>query len=275
MQTTLSNLWTKKQKGEEGKAVGVQKEEADSAPATEVIAPTPTAPSLEKGLFELLQDPGWRGVLEAEWSQPHMRQLEAAVEAEYSRARVYPPRPLLFNALNQTPLAAVRLVILGQDPYHGPGQAMGLSFSVPRGVAIPSSLRNIYKEIQTEIPTWKAPKHGDLSAWAQRGVLLLNTGLTVRDGEANSHSKLGWHLLTDRIMRILSEQQQPMVFLLWGKHAQDRGKVMRANPSHLVLKSAHPSGLSASKGFFGNGHFIKARDFLNQKGCDFSWDLPL
>jgi uracil-DNA glycosylase len=161
------------------------------------------------------------------------------------------------------------------DPYHGPGQAMGLSFSVPRGVAVPSSLRNIYKEILAEFPTWKAPKHGDLTSWATRGVLLLNTGLSVRQAEANSHSKCGWHSLTDKMVEVLSTQSQPIVFLLWGKHAQDRAKKIKANPKHLILKSAHPSGLSASRGFFGNGHFKKADDFLKQNGGEgFDWELP-
>lgn len=255
-----STLFTKKQKGEDGAVLGARVE--------------PREPST---LFPLLREAKWRELLAPEFDKPYLRSLESAVEKEFvSKTKIFPPRELVFNALNTTPLEAVRVVILGQDPYHGAGQAMGLSFSIPRGVAVPSSLRNIYKELKEEIPDWTLPKHGDLSAWAQRGVLLLNTGLTVREAEAGSHSKLGWNSLTDRIVQIVSEQPQPVVFLLWGKHAQDRAKCIRANPRHLVLKSAHPSGLSASRGFFGNKHFIQTVEHLAKEEPEkpFDWSLP-
>jgi uracil-DNA glycosylase len=224
----------------------------------------------ESPLFNLIHDNHWRHVLLPEVKKPYFGTLEKSVLAEYGTKKVFPPRDSLFAALNATPLQTVRVVILGQDPYHGPGQAMGLSFSVPRGIAVPSSLRNIYKELQSEIPGWRMPVHGDLTDWARRGVLLLNTSLSVRQGEANSHVAMGWHHLTDRIIQILSEQNQPIVFLLWGKHAQDRAAKMQKNNAHLVLKSPHPSGLSASKGFFGNNHFVKASEFLKT----WDWSLP-
>ena len=240
----------------------------------QLVAPPPEA--LASPLFELLRDAGWRNALAPEFAKPYFRSLEKAVLAEYANKTVFPPREELFAALNRTPLESVRVVIIGQDPYHGPRQAMGLCFSVPRGVPVPSSLRNIYKELKSELPGWQEPKHGDLTSWAECGVLLLNTSLTVRQGEANSHAALGWTQLTDRVVALLSERRQPMVFLLWGKHAQDRAAKMQKNPAHLVLKSAHPSGLSASKGFFGNQHFVKTLDFLKAHGGTngFDWSLP-
>jgi uracil-DNA glycosylase len=282
MQSTLSSFVavTKKARvGEREMSTAVASAEAprvEAAAGDEHPLVPPPAEALASPLFELLREPGWRNVLAPEFAKPYFRDLEKAVLAEYASKTVFPPREELFAALNRTPLEAVRVVIIGQDPYHGPKQAMGLSFSVPRGVPVPSSLRNIFKELKSELPGWQEPKHGDLTSWAERGVLLLNTSLTVRQGEANSHAALGWTQLTDRVVQLLSERRQPMVFLLWGMHAQGRAAKMQKNPVHLVLKSAHPSGLSASKGFFGNQHFVKTLDFLKVHGGTdgFDWSLP-
>ncbi len=277
MQTTLSAFVgaTKKARTGEREAssavVTQEKPRQDDAPAGDA----PSDVVVDSPLFELLREPGWRKALVGEVSKPYFKTLEQSVVGEYATRAVFPPKEEVFAALNRTPLESVRIVILGQDPYHAPKQAMGLCFSVPRGVAVPSSLRNIYKELKTELPGWVEPKHGDLSTWAERGVLLLNTSLTVRQGDAGSHAAFGWTHLTDRIVQVLSERPQPMVFLLWGKHAQDRAGKMRKNPVHLILKSAHPSGLSASRGFFGNQHFVKTNEFLRANGAEeFDWSLP-
>jgi uracil-DNA glycosylase len=209
-------------------------------------------------LVPLLKDKEWLAALSGEFNKPYFLALEKFVQNEYNDAEkyIFPPRELIFNALNVTPLSNVKVVIYGQDPYHGLKQAMGLSFSVPDDVAIPSSLQNIFKEIKSQIPTWNKPKSGNLTKWAEKGVLLLNSCLTVEGGEAASHAKKGWETFTDRIMEVLSQRQQPTVFLLWGNFAIMK-KVFVKNPIHLVLTSAHPSGLSASKGFYGNQHFKK------------------
>lgn len=249
----------------------------DAAPIVTVAKPRDDkvlSEELEKStLFPLLQDQGWREALMEEFTKPYFKKLEAYVESEYAAKTVFPPREVIFNALNTTPLHSVKVVILGQDPYFSPKQAMGLSFSVPPGVTLPSSLRNIFKEIKTEFPEWQQPPNGDLTEWAKRGALLLNTGLTVREGTANSHSGQGWEHFTDRVISVLAEQKQPIAFLLWGQHAQARAAKLKGT-SHLILKSAHPSGLSASKGFFGNQHFVKANQFFLDRGVDpFDWNL--
>ena len=206
-----------------------------------------------------------------EFKKPYMQKLQALLEKE--KKPVYPPQDQIFAALNHTPVEAVRVCIIGQDPYHAAGQAMGLAFSVPRGVAVPSSLRNIYKELASNIPTFKVPKHGDLTEWTTRGVLLLNTSLTVREAEAGSHAKQGWETFTDAVIQTLSLRQEPVVFLLWGKHAQDKAKKIRAH--HKLLKAAHPSGLSASKGFFGCKHFSQCNQLLQAMGKEpIDWSLP-
>ncbi|MCH5170432.1 MAG: uracil-DNA glycosylase, partial [Oscillospiraceae bacterium] len=178
----------------------------------------------------------------------------------------------IFNSLKLTDYKDVKVVILGQDPYHEPGQAHGLCFSVKKGVPIPPSLQNIYKEIHAEL-SLPIPTHGELTDWAKRGVLLMNTCLTVRRGQANSHKGMGWEIFTDNVIKLLNARPEPIVFLLWGRNARDKAKLI-TNPAHLVLESAHPSPLSAYNGFFGNGHFKKANNFLRKSyGQEIDWEI--
>lgn len=216
----------------------------------------------------------WKAALREEFAQPYMRELGDFLRREKAAGKViYPPGPLIFNALDSTPLARVRVVILGQDPYHGPGQAHGLCFSVQPGVVPPPSLQNIYKELKRDL-NLDIPRHGYLQHWADQGVLMLNTSLTVEQGQAGSHAKMGWHRLTDRIIEIVSAQRENVVFILWGAHAQSKAKLI--DPTrHLLLKSVHPSPLSAHRGFIGNGHFSRANQFLRQHGLQpIDWRLP-
>jgi uracil-DNA glycosylase len=219
-------------------------------------------------------EPGWKAALQAEFEQPYMRELSEFLRAEKLAGKViFPPGPLIFSALNSTPLAQVKVVILGQDPYHGAGQAHGLCFSVQPGVAVPPSLLNIYKELKRDLNIDIA-QHGCLQSWAEQGVLLLNTTLTVEQADAGSHAKAGWQHFTDRVIRVASESQQNLVFLLWGAHAQTKEKLIDAS-KHLVLKSVHPSPLSAYRGFIGNGHFSRTNKFLLQNGeSPIDWRLP-
>ena len=185
---------------------------------------------------------------------------------------IYPPNALIFNAFNTTPLANVKVVILGQDPYHGPNQAHGLAFSVSLGVPIPPSLLNIYKELERDI-NFRIPNHGYLVDWSKQGVLLLNTALTVRAGMANSHRGKGWEVFTDQVIRHLSLREKPMVFLLWGKNAAEKEALIDTS-KHLVLKAPHPSPLSAHRGFLGCGHFSKANEFLIKNSiAPINWQL--
>lgn len=206
----------------------------------------------------------WDAVLHEDFCSEDFAQLEAFLEQEYAAGPVYPPREDLFNALKYTDYPDVKVVILGQDPYHAVGQAHGLAFSVQRGVATPPSLQNIYKELQTELGC-TIPSHGNLMEWARQGVLLLNTVLTVREGQPNSHRNMGWEIFTDSIIRHLSRREESMVFLLWGINAK-RKLPMIQNMNHLVLVSPHPSPLSAYQGFFGCGHFSKTNEFLARSG---------
>lgn len=210
-------------------------------------------------------EPGWQSVLEPILASETGARLRALLREEKARGNaVYPPRQQIFAAFENTPLADVRVVIVGQDPYHGPGQAMGLSFSVPSNVKSPPSLRNIYKEISTdlEVPT---PQSGDLTAWSQQGVLLLNASLTVRAGAAGSHAGAGWEEVTDAAISAVSERCEAVVFMLWGRFAQSKRRLIDTN-RHLVLAAAHPSPLSAHNGFFGCRHFSKANDWLKDHG---------
>ena len=207
----------------------------------------------------------WDKLLEDEFQKPYYQELRRFLIAEYRTARVYPPMEDLFSALRYTTYSSVRCVILGQDPYHGPGQAHGLSFSVRRGVQVPPSLRNIYQEIYTDTGTDNRNACGELIPWAQQGVLLLNTVLTVRDGEPQSHRGRGWEQFTDHIIRLLNLREDPIVFLLWGAPAGKKAELI-TNPCHLVLKAAHPSPLSASRGFFGCRHFSQTNAFLQDHG---------
>ncbi len=216
----------------------------------------------------------WKDALSAEFEQPYMQQLSDFLrEQKLQGKEIYPPGPLIFNALNLTPLPQVKVVILGQDPYHGPGQAHGLSFSVPEGIAVPPSLLNIYKELQRDLNI-TIPTHGCLDSWAQQGVLLLNTTLTVERAQAGSHAKAGWQRFTDRIIDCVSEQAKPVVFLLWGAHARSKSERIDST-KHLLLSSVHPSPLSAYRGFLGNGHFSQCNKFLQRTGqTPIDWRLP-
>jgi len=206
----------------------------------------------------------WDALLRQEFAQPYYLQLRQVLKREYAAGTVYPNMYDIFNALRYTSYSDVKAVILGQDPYHGPGQAHGLSFSVKPGVAVPPSLRNIFAEQQQDVGI-TPPQHGCLESWARQGVLLLNTALTVRAGQANSHRGIGWETFTDSIIRLLDQREQPMVFLLWGANARAKTQLIR-NPAHLVLTAAHPSPLSAHNGFFGCRHFSKTNAFLQQNG---------
>ncbi|NBA95418.1 uracil-DNA glycosylase [Pseudomonas sp. R5(2019)] len=216
----------------------------------------------------------WKQALRREFDQPYMHQLREFLRQEHAAGKeIFPPGPMIFNALNSTPLDQVKVVILGQDPYHGPGQAHGLCFSVQPGVAPPPSLVNIYKELKRDLNI-DIPNHGYLQHWADQGVLMLNTTMTVERANAASHANKGWQHFTDRIISLVSEHQSNLVFLLWGAHAQGKQKLIDAT-KHLVLTSVHPSPLSAYRGFIGNGHFSKTNKFLEQRGLTpIDWRLP-
>lgn len=217
---------------------------------------------------------GWKAALHAEFEKPYMRELGDFLRSEKAAGKqIYPPGALIFNALNSTPLAQVKVVVIGQDPYHGEGQAHGLCFSVQPGVKTPPSLVNIYKELKRDLNI-DIPDHGNLQHWAEQGVLLLNTSLTVEHGIAGSHAKIGWQSFTDKVIEVVSQQQERLVFLLWGAHAQSKEKLIDTS-KHLVLKSVHPSPLSAHRGFIGNGHFSRTNKFLQQHGLSpIDWRLP-
>jgi uracil-DNA glycosylase len=211
-------------------------------------------------------EPEWRAVLAGEFEQDYMRVLREFLRQRLAAgAHIYPKGENYFNAFNRTPLSKVKVVILGQDPYHGPGQAHGLCFSVPRGVQAPPSLLNIYKELHTDLGLEIPPARGCLEGWAAQGVFLLNSVLTVEEGKAGAHQGKGWELFTDRVIAVLNEQCEHLVFLLWGAYAQKKaGFVDRRR--HCVLEAPHPSPLSAHRGFLGCGHFSKANDYLTRNG---------
>ena len=202
----------------------------------------------------------WKQALQGEYSKPYYQDLYQFVNKEYQTQTVFPPGKDIFNAFHLTPLHEVKVVILGQDPYHGDGQAHGLCFSVNQGVAIPPSLVNIYKELQTDLGC-SIPSHGNLTYWAQQGVLLLNTVLTVRAHQPYSHRGHGWEQFTDAAIMALNKEDRPVVFMLWGRPAREKIKLLD-NPRHLILEAPHPSPYSASSGFFGCRHFSKCNDFL-------------
>ena len=207
----------------------------------------------------------WDNVLKGEFDKEYYLKLRRFLKSEYANHTVYPDMYDIFNRLKYTPYADVKVVILGQDPYHEPGQAHGLSFSVQKGVALPPSLVNIYKEISDEFGVQMPRDCGCLTDWAKQGVLLLNSTLTVRAHRANSHSKRGWQIFTDNVIKKLNEREKPVVFMLWGSNARSK-KAFIDTDRHLVLECAHPSPLSAYRGFFGCGHFIKANEFLARHG---------
>lgn len=215
----------------------------------------------------------WKQLLKDEFKKPYFRQIVDHIKTEKSQGKIiYPPGPLIFNAFDKTPFGKVKVVLIGQDPYHGVRQAMGLSFSVPDGVPPPPSLVNIFKELNDDTGM-HIPQHGNLTSWAQQGVLLLNASLTVRAGEPMSHSKIGWETFTNRIISTVSEVKEKVVFLLWGKFAQAKKELIDPK-KHLILKAAHPSPLSAHAGFFGCKHFSKTNEYLMKNGIDpINWSL--
>lgn len=213
----------------------------------------------------------WDELLAGEFDQEYYVKLRGFLAAEYRSRTIYPSMYDIFNALKYTPYHKVRAVILGQDPYHGPGQAHGLCFSVQKGVAVPPSLVNVYQELREDLGI-EPPGHGCLVDWAEQGVLLLNTVLTVRAGQPNSHRGKGWEVFTDQVIRLLNQREEPMAFLLWGANAKSK-RALITNPGHLVLTAAHPSPLSAFNGFFGCRHFSKCNAFLQQHGGPIDWRI--
>ncbi|MDT3401887.1 uracil-DNA glycosylase [Mucilaginibacter terrae] len=211
-------------------------------------------------------EPSWLKVLHEEFEKDYMHQLkEFLIQEKEAGQKVYPKGSDIFNAFNHTSFDNLKVVILGQDPYHGANQAMGLSFAVHRGIPVPRSLNNIYKELQTDIPGFTIPNHGDLTQWADQGVLLLNATLTVQAGNAGSHQKKGWEIFTDNVIRKISEEKKGIVFLLWGRFAQAKAELIDQSKHH-ILKAAHPSPFSADSGFFGCKHFSKTNEILKSEG---------
>lgn len=206
----------------------------------------------------------WDAILADEWEKPYYKELRSFLKQEYSTRRIYPDMKNIFNALKYTSFEDTKVVIIGQDPYHGYGQAHGLCFSVQQGVVSPPSLKNIFKELKSDVGK-EIPNHGCLTDWAKQGVLLLNAVLTVREGEPTSHKDKGWEKVTDRIISELNKKQTPVVFLLWGAYAQKKAEII-TNPIHKKLLSVHPSPLSASRGFFGCKHFSKTNEILVSNG---------
>ena len=215
----------------------------------------------------------WKEILKDEFSKPYFEQIVLHLKTERAQGKtIYPPGQFIFNAFNTTPFEKVKVVILGQDPYHGPGQAHGLCFSVQNGVPPPPSLINIFKELHSDIGV-EVPRSGNLTKWAQHGVFLLNASLTVRAGEPMSHAKIGWATFTDTVIKKISDKKEHVVFMLWGKFAQEK-KILIDETRHCILKTVHPSPLSASGGFFGCKHFSKANAYMVSKGIDpIDWSL--
>jgi uracil-DNA glycosylase len=216
----------------------------------------------------------WLQILHDEFEKPYMLHLKQFLKQEKEAGhKVYPKGSDIFNAFNHTPFTNLKAVILGQDPYHGANQAMGLSFAVHKGVPVPRSLANIYKELKTDIPGFETPNHGDLTKWADQGVLLLNATLTVQAGLAGSHQKKGWETFTDTVIRKISEEKEGIVFLLWGRFAQAKAELIDQTKHH-ILKAAHPSPFSAESGFFGCHHFSKTNEILKKEGKEeIDWQI--
>lgn len=222
-------------------------------------------------MAEILQNQ-WAKYLNAEFEQEYYQQLRTFLAQEYQTKTIYPDMYDIFNALHYTDYDQVKVVILGQDPYHGPGQAHGLSFSVQPGVAIPPSLKNMYKELQDDLGC-TIPNHGYLKSWADQGVLLLNTSLTVVANQANSHQKIGWEKFTDKVIQVLNDRQDPVIFILWGRNARSKEKLIDTQ-RHYIIQSAHPSPLSAHNGFFGSKPFSKANALLEMMGkTPINWQI--
>ena len=222
-------------------------------------------------MVELNND--WDSLLKDEFSKQYYLDLRKKLIVEYKTQQIFPDMYDIFNALRYTPYSKVKAVIIGQDPYHNIGQAHGLSFSVRKGVALPPSLINIFKEIKSDIGTDNLGRHGELISWAENGVLLLNSVLTVRANQPRSHRNIGWEIFTDNVITLLNQRETPIVFLLWGNDAKAKEKLI-TNPNHLILKAAHPSPLSAFNGFFGCRHFSKTNEFLNSHGIEsIDWSI--
>lgn len=216
----------------------------------------------------------WKSYLIEEFNTPVFQSLKSYLQEEKRKFRIFPPGSQIFSAFNKTPFDKVKVVILGQDPYHGRGQAHGLCFSVPYGIKAPPSLVNIFKEIHDDLGI-PVPAHGNLESWAEQGVFLLNATLTVREGQAGSHQNKGWEPFTDSVIRVLSDQSEGLVFLLWGRYAQAKEALIDKDRQHLVLKAAHPSPFSADSGFFGCKHFSRTNQFLESNGnTPIDWSLP-
>ena len=215
---------------------------------------------------------GWKSILMDQFQSPYFRTLKEFLVEEKKKHTLYPPGKLIFNAFQRTPFDRVKVVILGQDPYHGKGQAHGLCFSVPQGIPKPPSLVNIFKELHSDLGT-PIPQHGNLEKWADQGVLLINATLTVRDSQAGSHQKQGWETFTNRVIELVSQEKSGVVFLLWGRFAQAKESLIDGS-KHLVLKAAHPSPLSAYNGFFGCQHFSRTNEYLENQGkTGIDWTL--
>ena len=224
--------------------------------------------------MDVKMEESWKEVLKNEFTKPYFQQIVTFLKTERMAGKtIYPPGSMIFNAFNHTPFDKVKVVLIGQDPYHGAGQAHGLCFSVQDGVAPPPSLINIYKEIQTDIGVGMNAKNGNLTKWADQGVFLLNASLTVRANEPMSHAKIGWAGFTDAVIKKISDEKKGVVFLLWGKFAQEK-QILIDETKHHVLKAAHPSPFSADKGFFGCKHFSKTNDYLIKEGlAPINWKL--
>lgn len=223
-------------------------------------------------MFEI-NNRSWEKFIYEEMKKEYFQNMRLFLEKEYKDKEVFPPVNEVFKALDLVSYEDVKVVILGQDPYHGEGEAHGLAFSVKKGIKIPPSLRNIFKELKREYPHFEMPESGELYPWAKEGVLLLNATLTVEKDKANSHNKIGWQFFTDEVIKKLNEREKPIVFILWGNFAISK-KILITNPNHYILESPHPSPLSASRGFFGNNHFLKVNDFLRSKGIkEIDWTL--
>ena len=220
----------------------------------------------ERGEFMVSLGNDWDKILGDEFKKDYYLKIRDFLKKEYSSYTIFPSMYDIFNALKYTSYEGTRVVILGQDPYHEPGQAHGLSFSVKKGIKIPPSLVNIYKELKTDVGM-EIPSHGELTSWANQGVLLLNATLTVRLGQANSHQSIGWGIFTDEVIKKLNERSEPIVFILWGGNARSKKKYI-TNPNHLIIESAHPSPLSAYNGFLGSRPFSRANEFLISKGFE-------
>ncbi len=223
-------------------------------------------------LSQYIEDPSWLEVLKDEFEAPYFKAMEETLQKAYAEETVYPPKKELFTALNLTPFSKVKVVIIGQDPYHGAGQAHGLSFSVKPGIKVPPSLVNIYKELVSDMDV-KKPSNGDLEKWARQGVLLLNNQLTVLEGKPMSHKDIGWNEFTDKIIEVLNEKREHLVFVLWGSPAQKKAKAV-STKKHHIIKSVHPSPLSAHRGFLGSKPFSQTNAYLESKSIKpIDWKL--